>query len=48
MAYLENGGISNSTTIYSSGSNEYIGMAFWNHDGSKIIVHGGLGRNHVI
>ena len=48
IAYLENDGIINSTTIYSSGPNEYISMAFWNHDGSKIIVRGGFGKNHVI
>lgn len=48
IAYLENDSISNSTTIYSSGTNEYISKAFWNYDGSKIIVQGGLGRNYVI
>ncbi|MEN2773528.1 hypothetical protein ABCY62_00445 [Acetivibrio clariflavus] len=46
--YLENDRIANSTTIYSSGPNEYISMAFGNHDSSKIIVQGGYGKNYVI
>ena len=48
IAYLKNDGIGNSTTIYSSGLNESVDMAFWNHDGSKIIAQGDYGKSYVI
>jgi Tol biopolymer transport system component len=48
MAYIENDSISNSTTLYRAGLNESIGLAFWNHDGSKIVVRGDYGKNYII
>lgn len=48
IAYLKNDGIANSTTIYASGHNESTDMAFWNHDGSKIITQGDFGKSYVI
>lgn len=48
IAYFKNSGISNSTTIYRAGLNEYIASAFWNQDGSKIIVPSDHGKIYII
>jgi len=48
MAYLENDKITNNTTLYRTGLTESIGMAFWNGDGSKIVVESDYGNNFII
>ncbi|HOV25536.1 MAG TPA: hypothetical protein PK566_04145 [Pseudobacteroides sp.] len=47
-AHIKNNGIGNSTTIYKAGLNEFIDRAFWNIDGSKVIIETEHGKSYVV